>query len=325
MKFARRTFLHLAAGAAALPATSQTAWTQSYPTRPVRWIVAGPVGGGGDIVTRVIAQSLSRRLGQPFVVENVPGAGNNIGTEAVVHASADGYTLLLATAGNAINATLYDKLKFNFIRDIAPVVSIAQVPWVIALHPSVPGGTVAEFIAYAKANSGKLKFASIGTGSTQHLSTELFKMSAGIEIVHVPYRGVAPAINALLDGQVQMMFPSIPSSIDYIKAGKLRSLAVTTAVRSPALPDVPTAGEFVPGFEANDWYGLGVPKDTSAEIIDKLNKEFNAGLADAELKARLTDLGLVVRAGSSADFGTFIRAETEKWATVIRAANIRPE
>jgi tripartite-type tricarboxylate transporter receptor subunit TctC len=325
MKFARRQFLHLAAGAAALPAVSRTAGAQTYPTRPVRIVVGYPPGGGLDIVARLIGQWLSERLGQPFIIENRPGAGGNIGTEAVVRAPPDGYTLLMAVTANAINATLYDKLNFNFIRDVAPVASIVRTPNVMVVNPSTPTKTVPEFIAYAKANPGKINMASAGNGSSQHLSGELFKLMAGADMVHVPYRGGAPALIDLMGAQVQVYFSATASAVEYIRAGKLRALAVTTATRSQALPDIPTVGDFLPGYEASDWYGIGAPKNTPAEIVEKLNKEINAGLADPRLKVRLADLGGTVLLGSPADFGTLLVEETEKWAKVIRAANIKAE
>jgi tripartite-type tricarboxylate transporter receptor subunit TctC len=318
----RRQFLHLAAGAAALPAVSRIAWAQAYPTRPVRLIVGAPAGGGFDIVARLMGQWLSERLGQSFVIENRPGAGSNIATEAVVRALPDGYTLLLVTAVNAISTSLYEKLSFNLSRDIAPVAGITRVPEVMVANLSVPSRTVPEFIAYAKANPGKLTMASGGIGSGTHLAGELFKMMAGVNMVHVPYRGGGPALTDLLGGQVQVMFPSTVSSIEYIRAGRLRALAVTTATRSDALPDVPTVDEFVPGYEASAWFGVGAPKATPAEIVEKLNKEINASLADPKMKARLADEAL---SGSPADFGKLIADETEKWAKVIRAANIKPE
>jgi tripartite-type tricarboxylate transporter receptor subunit TctC len=321
----RRKFLHLAAGAAALPAVTRTTWAQAYPARPVRIIVGFPAGGGVDIVARLIGQWLSERLGQPFVIENRPGAGSNIATEVVVRAPADGYTLLLVHASNAINATLYDKLNFNFIRDIAPVAGIIAVPNVMVLNPSIPAKTVPEFIAYAKANPGKINIASGGIGGPSHVSAELFKMMTGSDMLLVSYRGMAPAVTDLLAGQVQVMFNSLPASIEYIKAGTLRALAVTTATRSETLPSIPTMGEFVPGYEATTWYGVGVPKNTPAEIIEKLSKEINAGLADAKMKARLADLGGTVLPGSPADFGKLIADETEKWAKVIKSAGIKPE
>jgi tripartite-type tricarboxylate transporter receptor subunit TctC len=325
MKLPRRNFLHLAAGAAALPATSRIAWAQAYPSRPVRLIVPAPPGGGYDLTARLISQVLSERLGAPFIVDNRPGAGGNIGTETVVHAPPDGYTLLLVAAANAINATLYEKLNFNFIRDIAPVATIASAPNVMVVHPSVSARTVPEFIAHAKAHAGKLNMASAGNGTTPHLAGELFKMLTGVDMVHVPYRGGGPALTDLLGGQVQVYFGPMPPSIEHIRSGKLRALGVTSAGRSQALPDIPSVSDFVPGYEASQWYGIGVPKNTPFEIIDKLNKEINAGLADPKIKARLADLGGGVLPGSPADFGKLIADETEKWAKVIRAANIKPE
>jgi tripartite-type tricarboxylate transporter receptor subunit TctC len=325
LKLPRRQFLHLAAGAAALPFVSRFAWAQSYPTRPVRIIVGFTAGGVNDTLARLIGQWLSERLGQPFIIENRPGAGGNVGTEAVVRSPADGYTLLLVQTPNAINATLYDKLNYNFIRDIAPVSSISLEPEVVVVNPSVPAKTVPEFIAYAKANPSQLNFASAGNGVAGHLAGELFKMMTGISMVHVPYRGGAPAVTDLLGGQVQVMFLVISASIEHIKAGKLRPLAVTSAARSEALPDVPTVGEFVPGYESSVWFGVGAPKNTPAEIVDKLNKEINTGLADPAIKARLDRLGITVFAGSPAGFGKFIAEETEKWGKVIRTANIKPE
>ena len=325
MKLPRRRFLHLAAGAAALPALSRIARAQTYPSRPVRWVVPFPPGGVTDIVARLISQWLSERLGQPFVIENRPGAGGNIGAEAVVKAAPDGYTLYLSSSPNAISATLYDNLNFNFIRDIAPVASISISPLVMEVNPSVPAKTVPEFVAYAKANSGKLNMASNGNGTTSHLAGELFKMMTGINMLHVPYRGAAPALTDLIGGQVQVKFDVMASSIEHIRAGKLRALAVTTATRSEALPDVPNVGEFLPGFEASAWQGVGVPKNTPTEIVDRLNKEMNAALADPKIKARLADLGSSVFSSSPADFGRFIAAETEKWGKVIRTANIKPE
>jgi tripartite-type tricarboxylate transporter receptor subunit TctC len=325
MKLPRRQFLHLAAGAAALPFVSRFAWAQSYPTRPVRIIVGFTAGGVNDTLARLIGQWLSERLGQPFIIENRPGAGGNVGTEAVVRSPADGYTLLLVQTPNAINATLYDKLNYNFIRDIAPVSSISLEPEVVVVNPSVPAKTVPEFIAYAKANPSQLNFASAGNGVAGHLAGELFKMMTGISMVHVPYRGGAPAVTDLLGGQVQVMFLVISASIEHIKAGKLRPLAVTSAARSEALPDVPTVGEFVPGYESSVWFCVGAPKNTPAEIVNKLNKEINTGLADPAIKARLDRLGITVFAGSPAGFGKFIAEETEKWGKVIRTANIKPE
>jgi tripartite-type tricarboxylate transporter receptor subunit TctC len=325
MKLPRRNFLHLAAGAAALPAVSRIAQAQTYPTRLVRLIAPFAAGGTSDTVARLMGQWLSERLGQPFVIEDRPGAGSNIGTEAVVRASPDGYTLLMAGGYNAINATLYDKLNFNFIRDITAVAGIVRVPSVMVVHPSVPATTVPEFIAYAKSKPGKITMASAGKGAPSHLAGELFKMMAGIDMVHVPYRGGGPALTDLIAGQVQVMFATTVESIEYIRAGRLRALAVTTATRSEALRDIPTVAEFLPGYEASGWFGIGAPKNTPSEIIDKLNKEINAGLADPKIKARLADLGGVVLALSPADFGKLIADETEKWGKVIRSANIKTE
>jgi len=325
MKLPRRNFLHLAAGAAALPAVSRIARAQAYPTRPVRIVVPFTPGGASDITARLMGQWLSERLGQQFVIDNRPGGGTNIGTEAVVRAPADGYTLLMVGGYNAINATLYDKLNHNFIRDIAPVAGIIVVPNVMVVNPSVPAATVPEFIAYAKSKPGKTTMASAGTGTPSHVTGELFKMMAGVNLVHVPYRGGGPALTDLLSGQVQVMFATMPSSIEYIRAGKLRALAVATATRSEALPDVPTVGEFVPGYEASSWSGVGAPKATPAEIVDKLNKEVNAALDDPKMKARLADLGGVALQGSPADFGKLIADETEKWAKVIKFAGIKSE
>jgi len=325
MKLPRRNFLHLAAGAAALPAVSRIAWAQTYPSRPVRIIVPFAPAGSTDIVARLIGQWLSERLGQQFVIDNRPGGGSNIGTEAVVRAPADGYTLLMVGSANATNATLYDKLNFNFIRDIAPVGSVIRFPYVMLVHPSVPARSVPEFIAYAKANPREVSMASSGTGAVPHVTGELFKMMAGIDMVHVPYRGGGPALTDLLAGQVQVYFAGTPASIEYIRAGRLRALAVTAATRSDALPDIPTVGEFLPGYEASTWYGVGAPKATPAEIVEKLNKEINAALADPKMKARLADLGGDVLALSPADFGKLIADETEKWGKVIRALNIKAD
>jgi len=319
----RRQFLHLAAGAAALPAVSRIALAETYPTRLVRIIVPTATGSTADILVRLIGQWLSERLGQPFVVENRPGGGTNIGTEVVVRASADGYTLLWAASPNAINATLYDKLNFNFIRDIAPVASLLRVPFVMVVNPSFPAKTVPEFITYAKANPGMINFASGGTGFASHVAGELFKVMTGVNMVHVPYRGQAPAMTDLLGGQVQVMFDPVVSSIAHIRAGELRPLAVTTTTRSEALPDIPTVGDFVPGYEASVWFGIGAPKNTSTEIVDGLNKEINAGLADPKIKARLAELGGMALPGNPADFAKLIVDETEKWGQVIRAANIK--
>ena len=325
MKLPRRNFLHLAAGAAALPVLSRFAWGQAYPSRPVRIIVPTATGSTADILVRLMGQWLSERLGQPFVVENRPGGGTNIGTEAVVRAPADGYTLLWAASPNAINATLYDKLNFNFIRDIAPVASLLRVPFVMVVNPSFPAKTVPEFITYAKANPGKINFASGGTGYAAHVAGELFKVMTGVNMVHVPYRGQAPAMTDLFGGQVQVMFDPVVSSIAHIRAGKLRPLAVTTTTRSEALPDIPTVGDFVPGYEASVWFGIGAPRNTPPDIIEKLNKEINAALADPKLRARLAELDGTVLPGSPDDFGKFIADETEKWGKVIRAANIKAE
>jgi len=321
----RRQFLHLTAGAAALLAVSCVAWAQSYPIKPVRLIVGFAPAGGTDITARLIGQWLSERLGQQFIIENRPGAGSNIATEAVVRAPPDGYTLLVATSANAFNATLYDKLNFNFIRDIAPVAGIIIVPDVMVVHPSVPAKTIPELIAYAKANPGKINIASGAIGGPGHVATELFKMMTGTDMPLVSYRGGGPALVDLLGGQVQVMFATMPPSIGYVRAGKLRALAVTAATRSDALPDLPTVAEFVPGYEFSFWTGIGAPRTTPAEIVDKLNKEVNAALDDPKMKARLADLGGTVLLGSPADFGKHIAEETEKWAKVIRAANIKPE
>ena len=325
MKLPRRKFLHLAAGAAALPAVSRFARAQGYPSRPVRIVVGFPAGGGSDITARLMGQWLSERLAQPFVVENRPGAATNIATEAVVRAPADGYTLLLFGSSSAINTTFYDKLPFNLIRDISPVACINRVPYVIVLNPSVPAKSVPEFITYAKANPGKINMASSGNGSVQHVSGELFKIMTGISLVHVPYRGAAPALTDLISGQVQVMFDAVSSSIEYIRAGKLRALAMTTATRSDALPDLPTISDFVPGYETSSWSGIGAPKNTPVEIVDKLNKEINAALADPKIRARLADLGSVPMPLSSADFGNLISESVEKWGKVIRTANIKAE
>src|SRR5215813_4656354 len=325
MKLPRRTFLHLAAGAAALPAVSRIAFAQAYPSRPVRIIVGFAAGGPADTVARLIGQWLSERLGQPIVVDNRSGANGNIGTEAVVRAPADGYTLLMALAVNAINAAVYDNLSFNFIRDTAPVASIASIPLVMEVNPSVPAKTVPEFIAYAKANPGKINMASGGNASPTRVAGELFKMMAGVDMAHVPYRGEGLALPDLISGQVQLLFGVMPESLGYIRAGKLRALAVTTAKRQEPLPDVPTMGEFLPGFEARGWYGIVAPKATPAEIVEKLNKEINAALVDSNMKKRLTDLGAALFAGSPADFGKFIADETDKWRKVVTFAGIKAE
>jgi tripartite-type tricarboxylate transporter receptor subunit TctC len=325
MKLPRRKFLHLAAGAAVLLALSRIASAQAYPARPVRIVVAFPAGGSSDIVARLVGQWLSERFGQAFIIENRPGAGTNIGTEVVVRAAPDGYTLLLAVTPNAIAATLYEKLNFDFIRDIAPVASILRAPNVMVVNPAFPAKTVPEFIAYAKANPGKINMASAGMGSANHVFGELFMIMAGVDLVHVPYRGEAPALTGLLGGQVQVMFPTVTASIQYIQAGKLRPLAVTTAERSDLLPDIPIVGDVLTGYEASTWYGICAPKNTPAEIIDKLNRATDAALADPKTKAQLADIGGAVLAGSPADFGKLIADDTEKWGKVILTANIKPE
>jgi tripartite-type tricarboxylate transporter receptor subunit TctC len=325
MKFSRRKFLHLAAGAAALPALSQIAKAQTYPTRSVRIVVGWPAGGVADIVARLMGQWLSERLDQPFIIENRPGASGNIGTEAVVRMPPDGYTLLIVSIVDAINATLYDKLNFNFIRDITPVAGFIRVPNVMVVNPSVPVTSVPEFIAYAKANPGKLNMGSGGVGTPHHISGELFKMMTGVNLLHVPYRGGAPAVTDLLGGQLQMIFDPMPESIQFIRAGKLRALAVTTVARSESLPDVPTVADFVPGYDTSTWLGLGLPRNTPTEIVDKLNKEINAGLADPTIKARFAELGGTVLPGSHAEFRKLIVEETEKWAKVIQTAHIKAE
>jgi tripartite-type tricarboxylate transporter receptor subunit TctC len=325
MKLPRRNFLHLAAGAAALPAVARIATAQSYPTRPVRIVVPFAPGGVNDITARLIGQLLTERLGQQFLIENRTGGGGNIGIEAVVRSPADGYTLLVVGTTAAINATLFEKLNYNFIRDIAPVASIIRVPHVMQVNPSLSVATVPEFIAYAKANPGKISMGSGGNGSPAHVTGELFKMMTGVNLTHVPYRGAGPAITDLLGGQIQATFTDMAASIEYIRAGKLRALAVTTATRSEALPDIPTVGDFVSGFEASQWVGLCAPKNTPPEIIGKLNTEINSGLADPKLKARLADLGGMVLAGSPADFGKLIADDTEKWGKVVKLSGAKPE
>jgi tripartite-type tricarboxylate transporter receptor subunit TctC len=324
MKLPRRTFLHLAASAAALPAVSRVARAQAYPTKPMRCIVGYAPGGGTDIFVRLVGQSLPARLGQPFVIENRPGASSNIATEAVIRAPADGYTLLGTDAAAAINAALFDKLNFNFVHDIA-LVGVSRGSFVVVVHPSVPVKTIPEFISYAKANPGKIAMASAGTGSTNHLAGELFGALTGIKMTHVPYRGAGPATTDLLGGQVQVMFIGLPPSIEHIKSGRLRALAVTTAMRFEALPDLPPAGDFVPGYEVSNWWAIGLRKNTPGQIVDRLNKEINAILAESQMQARLSDLGSSMFAGSSADFEAFLVGETEKWGKVIRAANIKPD
>ena len=325
MSFARRRLLQLAGGAVAAATVPRRAPALDYPTRPVRLIVGFTPAGATDILARLIGQWLSERLGQPFVIENRPGAGSNIGTEAVVRAPADGHTLLLVAPANAINATLYDRLNFNFIRDIAPVAGLIRVANVMEVNPAVPAKTLPELIAYAKANPGKINMASAGNGSQQHVAGELFKMMAGVDMVHVPYRGGGPALIDLLGGQVQLYFGTTASTIEYIRTGKLRALAVTTATRQPVLPDVPTVGEFVPGYEASSWYGIGAPMGTPAEIVDRLNREINAGLADPKIKARLADMGGTALAGPPAEFGKLIADETEKWGRVVKFSGAKPE
>jgi len=301
------------------------AFALDYPTRPVRWIVTYPPGGGTDITARIVAQWLSERLGQQFVIENKPGGGNNIGTEAAIHSPPDGYTLMLVNPANAINTTLYPKLSFNFIRDIAPVAGIMRVPNVMEVNPSVPAKTVAEFIAYAKANPGKINWATSGNGTSVHLSGELFKIMTGVEFTHIPYKGSAPALTDLIAGTVHVIFDNMPPSLPHIRAGTLRALAVTTNVRSDALPEIPTVAETVPGYEASAFYGVGVPKGTPPEIIDKLNKEINAGLADPRMKARLAELGGMLTPGTPEDFGKLVAGETDKWAKVIKTGGVTLE
>jgi len=322
MNLMRRRFLSLAASVAALPVASRSALAQTYPTRPVHIISGFAAGGGVDITARLIGQWLSERLGRNFVVEDRPGADGNIGTEVVVNAPPDGYMLLLATVPNAVNATLYPSLKFNFIRDIAPVSGVIRVPMVVLVHPSVPVGTIPELITYAKANPGKINMASAGTGSAPHMAGELFNVMAGIKMIHVPYRGQGPALTDLLGGQVQVYFATSPGTIDYIRSGKLRALAVTTPSRAEVLRDLPAVGDFVPGYEASQWYGVGAPRRTPAEIIDRLNKEINAAFADPGMKTRFADIGGEPLAGSTEEFGKLIKDETEKWARVVKFADI---
>ena len=325
MKFPRRRFLKLTGIAAVASALPWPAPALDYPTHPVRFVVGFPPGGQQDIMARLMGQWLSERLGQQFLVENRSGAGGNIGAEAVINSPPDGYTMLLVGSPNAINATLYEKLNFVFLRDIAPVASFARTPLVMEVHPSVPANTLPEFIAYAKANPGKVNYASAGMGTPQHVSAELLKILTGINMVHVPYRGAAPALVDMLAGQVQVMIDPLPASIEFVRTGRLRPLAVTSAARWPALPDVPTATEFIPGYLAESWYGAGVPRNTPAEIVDKLNREINAGLADAKIAARIVELGATVQSGSPADFGRMIAEETEKWGKVVKAAGAKVE
>jgi tripartite-type tricarboxylate transporter receptor subunit TctC len=325
MTFPRRKLLQLAGGALALPFAPRVARAQAYPSRPVRLVVGFTPGGAVDIIARLIGQALSERLGKPFVIENRPGAATNLATDSVVRAAADGYTLLMANTAAAINATLYDKLNFNFSRDMTAVGGVMRGGYVVEVHPAFPARTLAEFITYAKANPGTINMGSAGSGASDHMAGELFKMMTGINLVHVPYRGAAPALADLLGGQVQVMFGSLPPSIEYIRSGKLRGLAVTTSTRSEALPDLPTVADFVTGYEASGWYGICAPSRTPVEIIDKLNLEINAALADPKLKARLAELGGAALPGSPADFAKLIAEETEKWGKVVRAANIKPE
>jgi tripartite-type tricarboxylate transporter receptor subunit TctC len=326
MKFPhRRQFLHLAAGAAALPALSRVVEAQAWPSRPVRVIVPGAAGNTIDIIARLIGQWLSERLGQPFVIENRPGAGTNIGTEAVVRAPADGHTLLYVAAGNLISPSLYERLTFNFLRDITPVAGLVSAPNVLVVNPSFPANNVPEFIAYTKANPGKINFASPGIGTSIHMSGELFKMMAGVNLVHVPYRGTAAALTDLISGQVQAIFDNVPTSIEYIKAGTLRALAVTGATRSELLPNVPTMGDFLPGYEASAVNGIGAPRNTSSEIVDRLNREINAGLAEPRIKTRIAELGFTVLALAAADYGKFNAAEIDKWARVVKFSGAKPD
>jgi tripartite-type tricarboxylate transporter receptor subunit TctC len=325
LKLPRRKFLHLAAGAAAIPAVSRVGWAQAYPSRPVRVIVPAAAGGGIDITARLIGQWLSERLGQQFIVEDRGGAGTTIGTEMVVHAPPDGYTLLLASLGNAVSATLYEKLNYNFVRDIAPVAGIMGVSNVVYVHPSVPAKTIPEFIAYTKANPGKINMGSGGNGSSGHMAGELFQLMTGVNLVHVPYRGQGPAMNDLLGGQLQVIFATTPGTTEFAQAGKLRALAVTTRVRAEALPEVPPVADFVPGYESSQWYGVGAPKNTPVEIVEKLNQEINAALADPKMKARFADLGGAVLPGSPADFGKLIADEAEKWGKVVKFAGLKAD
>jgi tripartite-type tricarboxylate transporter receptor subunit TctC len=325
MKLPRRRFLQLAGVAGFTPALSQIAAALDYPIRPVRLIVGYPAGGGTDSVARLIGQWLSDRLGQPFMIENRPGAGTNIATEAVVNAAADGYTILLSSTAGAINATFYDKLKFNFLHDLVPVGSIVSVPLVMQVHPSFPANSVPEFIAYAKANPGKISMASPGAGTAPHLAGELFKMMAGINIVHVPYRGEAPALSDLIGGQVQVLFPTVVVAVEQARAGKLKSLGISTSTRLNILPDIRPIADFLPGYEASAWYGISAPRNTPKEIVEKLNKEIQTGLADPKMKARMADMGLSTMAGSTADYQTFIANEVDKWAKVVKFSGAKAE
>jgi tripartite-type tricarboxylate transporter receptor subunit TctC len=325
MKLPRRKFLHVAASAAALPVLSRMARAQAYPARPVRLIVGFAPGGAADITARLIGQWLSERLGQQFIVENRPGAGTNIATDAVVRAAPDGYTLLLVSVANTVNATLYDKLNFNFIADVAPVAGLIRGPLVMDLNPSVPARTVPEFTAYAKANPGKINVASAGNGTPSHMALELLKMSTGLELVHVPYRGAAPALTDLIAGQVEVLFDNLPTSLEYIRAGKVRPLAVTTAARAAALPDVPALHEFVPGYEVSSWFGIGAPRNTPSDVVGTLNREINAGLADPKLAARIADMASVPLPMTPAALGALIAAETEKWARVVKFSGAKAD
>jgi tripartite-type tricarboxylate transporter receptor subunit TctC len=325
MRFPRRHFLHLAASAAVLPAVSRLAWAEAYPTRPVRIIVGFAPGGPADILARLIGQRLAEQLGQPFVIENRLGAGSSIAAEAVVKAAPDGYTLLLISSAHAVNTSLYAKLNFNFIRDIAPVAGIDREPLVMLVHPSFPAKTVPEFIAYAKMNASKLNMASAGNGTLTHVAGELFNMMAGVNLLHVPYRGGAPALTELIAGRVQVLFNPMAGTVEYIRTGTLRALAVTTATRSKTLPDLPIVRDFLPGYESSVWFGIGTPKNTPADIVERLNREINAALADPKIRTRLADWGGAPLAVSPADFGKLIAAETEKWANVVKFANIKPE
>jgi tripartite-type tricarboxylate transporter receptor subunit TctC len=325
MKLPRRTLLRLTAGAAALPAVSRFARAETYPSRPVRLLVGFTPAGGNDIIARLMGQWLTERLGQTFIIENRPGAGTNIAAEVVINSPADGYTLFVSNLSNAINATLYKKLNFNFMRDMLPVAGIAQAPAVFAINSSVPAKTVTEFIAHAKANPGRINMGSAGIGSTGHLAGELFNMMAGVNLIHVPYRGNAPALTDLIAGQIEVLFPSLGSSIEYVKTGKLRALAVTGATRSDAVPDLPTVAETLPGYQAASFYGIGAPRNTPVEVVEVLNKAVNAGLVDPKLKARLADLGSATLPGPPATFGKLIADETEKWGNVIRFAGIKTQ
>ena len=325
MKLPRRKFLQLASGAAALPFAPHVARAQAYPTRPVRVVVAFAAGGPNDIIARLFGQWLSERIGQQIIVENRPGAGGTIGTEAVVNSPADGYTLLLSSPANAIHATLYEKLNYNFMRDIRPVAHLAGAPLVLVVHPSVPARSIPAFVAHVNANPGKINMASAGTGSTPHVTGELFKMMAKADMMHVPYRGAGPAMTDLLGGQVQVLFDNVPSAIEYIRAGRVRALGVTTVARSEALPDVPAIADSVPGYEASVWYGISAPGNTPIQIVDRLNREINAILQDSKVKTRLAELGVTGTGGSPETFGKIVANETEKWAKVVRSAGIKPE